>query len=208
VKYYPAFIDLHEREAVVVGGGNVAERKVRALIRAGASVKVISPHLTENLTKLKRKGLLKHIRRNYRRGDLRGAFIVIAGTSSVLTNERIAADARNLVNVIDVPTQGNFIVPSVVSRGKLTIAISTGGASPAVSKAIRKEMEKLYGKEFDRYLRFLETIRKKASAKITDTKTRNAFLKSLASEELLTMLRSKGFLAASRAITASLDRLL
>ncbi|KPK02904.1 MAG: hypothetical protein AMK71_00745 [Nitrospira bacterium SG8_35_4] len=208
MKYYPAFIDLHEREAVVVGGGNVAERKVRALIRAGASVKVISPHLTENLTKLKRKGLLKHIRRNYRRGDLRGAFIVIAGTSSVLTNERIAADARNLVNVIDVPTQGNFIVPSVVSRGKLTIAISTGGASPAVSKAIRKEMEKLYGKEFDRYLRFLETIRKKASAKITDTKTRNAFLKSLASEELLTMLRSKGFLAASRAITASLDRLL
>ena len=207
MKYYPAFIDLNEKEAVVVGGGNVAERKVRALIRAGASVKVISPQITDNLAKLKKKGLLKHIRRNYRKGDLRGAFIVIAGTSSVLTNDRIAGDARNLVNVIDAPSQGNFIVPSVVSRGKLTIAISTGGASPAVSKAIRKEMEKLYGIEFDRYLRFLETIRKKASAKITDTKTRNAFLRSLASDELFTMLRNKGFRAASRSITAALDRL-
>jgi precorrin-2 dehydrogenase/sirohydrochlorin ferrochelatase len=208
VKYYPAFIDLHEREAVVVGGGKVAERKVRALIKAGASVKVISPHITDNLTKLREMGLLKHIRRNYRKGDLRGAFIVIAGTSSALTNDRIAGDARNLVNVIDVPSQGNFIVPSVVSRGKLTIAISTGGASPAVSKAIRKEMEKLYGSEFDRYLRFLEIIRKKASAKITNTKRRNALLKSLASEELLMKLRNKGFRSASREITDALDRLL
>jgi len=208
VKYYPAFIDLHERKAVVVGGGHVAARKVRALIKAGASVKVISPHITDGLTKLRKMGLLKHIRRNYRKGDLRGAFIVIAGTSSALTNERIAGDAPNLVNVIDVPSQGNFIVPSVVSRGRLTISISTGGASPAVSKAIRKEMEKLYGIEYDRYLRFLEIIRKKASAKITDAKTRHAFLRSLASEELLTMLRNKGFRAASRKITAALDRLI
>jgi precorrin-2 dehydrogenase/sirohydrochlorin ferrochelatase len=208
VKYYPAFIDLHEREAVVVGGGNVAERKVRALIKAGASVKVISPHLTDNLSKLKKKGLLKHVKRNYRTGDLAGAFIVIAGTSSSVTNGRIAEDACNLVNVIDDPSQGNFIVPSDVSRGRLSIAISTGGASPAVSKAIRKEMEKLYGTAFDRYLRFLETIRKKASAKITDTKTRNVFLRSLASEERLTLLRNKGFRAASREITAALDRLL
>jgi len=208
VKYYPAFIDLHGREAVVVGGGNVAQRKVRALIKAGASVKVISPRITDSLVKLREKGLLKHVRRNYRKGDLRGAFIVIAGTSSALTNDRVAGEAPNLVNVIDVPSQGNFIVPSVVSRGKLTIAISTGGTSPAVSKAIRKEMEKLYGTEYDRYLRFLQLIRKKASARITDTKTRNAFLRSLASEELLAVLRNKGFRAASREITAALDKLL
>ena len=208
MKYYPAFIDLHERKAVVVGGGNVAERKVRALIKAGASVKVISPHITDSLVKLRKRGLLKHVRRNYRKGDLRGAFIVIAGTSSALTNDRVAGDAPNLVNVVDVPSQGNFIVPSVVSRGKLTIAISTGGTSPAVSKAIRREMEKLYGTEFDRYLRFLQRIRKKASARITDTKTRNAFLRSLASEELLALLRNKGFRAASREITATLDTLL
>jgi precorrin-2 dehydrogenase/sirohydrochlorin ferrochelatase len=207
VKYYPAFIDLHDKKAVVVGGGKVGERKVRALIKAGASVTVISPHVTANLTKLREKGVLKHIRRNYRKGDLRGAFIVIAGTSSALTNDRIAGDAPNLVNVIDAPSQGNYIVPSVLSRGKLTMAISTEGASPAVSKAIRKEMEKLYGPEFDRYLRFLEIIRKKASAKVTDTKTRNAFLRSLASEDMLMTLRNKGFRSASLEITAALDRL-
>lgn len=208
MKYYPAFIDLHERNAVVVGGGNVAERKVRTLIKAGASVTVISPRITASLTRLRQKGLFRHIRRNYRRGDLRGAFIVIAGTSSVLTNNTISKDARSLMNAIDNPEQGNFIVPSVVSRGKLTIAISTEGASPAVSKAIRKEMEKLYGAEFDRYLRFLEGIRQKALAKLTDTKKRNTFLRSLASEKIFTKLRNKGFRAASREITAAFEKLL
>jgi precorrin-2 dehydrogenase/sirohydrochlorin ferrochelatase len=208
VKYYPAFIDLHGKRAVVIGGGNVAERKARSLIKAGARVTVISPQITDGLTKLGKKGLLKHRGRNYRKSDLAGAFIVIAGTSSSRTNDRIAGDARSLVNVIDVPSRGNFIVPSVVERGALTIAVSTGGASPAVSKAIRKEMERLYGTEFARYIRFLERIRKKASAKIPRTKTRNAFLRSLASEELLTTLRNKGFRTASREITAALERLL
>lgn len=208
MKYYPAFIDLHGKNAVVIGGGNVAERKVRALIKAGARVKVISPHITDGLAKLGKKRMLKHIGRNYREGDLADAFIVIAGTSSSRTNDRIAGDARSLVNVIDVPSRGNFIVPSVVDRGNLIIAISTGGASPAVSKAIRKEMELLYGAEFTRYLRFLERIRKKATAKISGTKTRNAFLRSLASDELLATLRNKGFRAASREITIALDKLL
>lgn len=208
MRYYPAFIDLHGKEAVVVGGGKVAERKVRTLITAGALVKVISPHITKHLTKLKENGLLRHVRRNYRRGDLKGAFIVIAGTSSPQTNSRIANDARALVNVVDLPEEGNFIVPSVVGRGKLTIAISTEGASPAVSKAIRTELENFYGTEFSRYLRFLETIRRKAIAGISDPKARNTFLKSLASEKLLTELRSKGYAAASRRITSSLKRLL
>jgi precorrin-2 dehydrogenase/sirohydrochlorin ferrochelatase len=208
VEYYPAFIDLHGKIAVVIGGGNVSERKVRALIKAGARVKVISPHITGGLAKLGKKGMLKHIGRNYRKGDLADAFIVIAGTSSSRTNDRIAGDARGLVNVIDAPSRGNFIVPSVVDRGKLTIAISTGGASPAVSKAIRKEMELMYGAEFTRYLRFLERIRKKATVKIIDARKRKAFLRSLASKENLTTLRTKGFRSASREITAAMERLL
>lgn len=193
---------------MVVGGGKVAERKVRALIRAGARVKVISPRITDGLARLEKKGLLTHRGRNYRRGDLAGAFLVIAATSSTHANNRVAGDARNLVNVIDAPSRGNFIVPSVVDRGRLTIAVSTGGASPAVSKAIRKEMEELYGAEFGRYLRFLEKTRRTASVKITDTKTRNAFLRSLASDDRLTTLRNKGFRAVSCEITAALEKLL
>jgi precorrin-2 dehydrogenase/sirohydrochlorin ferrochelatase len=205
VKYYPAFLNLRDKKAVVVGGGKVAERKVRPLINAGASVKVISPDITDNLEKLKKKGLLEHVRRNYRKGDLKDAFIVIAGTSSTEVNTKIAQEARHLVNVIDNPSEGNFIVPSIVKRGPLTFAISTEGASPAVSKAIRKEIEGLYGKEIALYLRFVEQVRKKAMKKIMNNKKREKFLKSLASQELFNALRNKGFTAINKEILTSLN---
>lgn len=205
MKYYPAFLDLKDKKAVVAGGGKVAERKVRLLIVAGASVKLISPDITNNLNKLAEKGLLKHVKRSFRKGDTKGAFIVIAGTSSLELNAKIAKEAQHLVNVVDMPSEGNYIVPSVVKRGPLTIAISTEGASPALSKAIRKELENYYGREFARYLGLTELLRKEAMKTISDSKKRRRFLKSLASEELLTMLRSKGFSAVKKILLSSLN---
>jgi len=200
VKYYPVFLNLKGKKAVVVGGGKVAERKAINLIKAGASVKVISPDITKALEKLKRKGLLTHIKRHYKKDDLKDAFIVIAGTSSAQTNTKIAQDARHLINVIDTPSEGNFIAPSIVKRGPLTIAISTEGSSPAVAKAIRKELEKLYGTEFTHYLRFLKMMRGKAIKEIKDDKKREEFLKSLASEKIFNMLRKKGVVPLSKLI--------
>ena len=205
MKYYPAFLDLKDKKTVIIGGGKVAERKVRLLINTGASIKLISPDITNNLRKLADKGLLEHIKRNYRDGDLNDAFIVIAATSSTVLNTRIAREARHLVNVIDMPSEGNYIVPSVVKRGPLTIAISTEGASPAVSKAIRKEIEELYGKEFALYLKFVETIRKLAMKKIIDSKEREKFLQSLASEDIFKSLLERGFSRLSQKIYASLN---
>ncbi len=205
MKFYPAFLDLKDKKAVIIGGGKVAERKVRLLINTGASVKLISPDITNNLRKLAEKGLLEHIKRNYRDGDLNDTFIVIAATSSTVLNTRIAREASHLVNVIDMPSEGNFIVPSVVKRGPLTIAISTEGASPAVSKAIRKEIEELYGKEFALYLKFVETIRKQAMKKIIDSREREKFLQSLASEDIFKSLRERGFSRLSQKIYASLN---
>ena len=206
MKYYPAFLNLKDKEAVVVGGGKVAERKVRTLIKAGASVKVISPALTPLLERLKKNRRLTHIKRNYRKGDLKNAFIVIAATSSERTNTEVAQDAGGLINVTDTPREGNYIVPSVVRRGPLTVAISTEGASPAISKAVRKEIERLYGTEFALYLRFVERIRQKALKKISDNQRREKFLKSLASREIFDTLRNEGFSATSEKILASLDR--
>ncbi len=206
MKYYPAYLDLNHRKAVVVGGGSVAERKVRSLIKAGAVVKVISPVITASLMKLKVRGLIKHLERTYRRGDVKGAFIAIAATSSAEVNARIARDSAHLVNVVDPPSEGNFIVPSVVKNGPLTIAISTEGASPAVSKAIRKEFEKNYGKDFALYIRFAEKVRKQAMISITDKKKREKFLKSLASEEAFSMLRNKGFLSLSKKVLSDLNK--
>lgn len=200
MKYYPAFLKLNAKKAVVIGGGKIAERKAHVLIKAGASVKIISPAITKPLERLKKRGLLAHVKRNYRKGDLKDAFIVIAGTSSVKINSKIARDAGHLVNVIDTPSEGNFIAPSTVKRGPLTIAISTAGCSPAVSKTIRKELEKLYGNEFSHYLRLLEKIRKKAMKEIKNDKKREELLKKLASEKIFNALRRNGPTGLSRLI--------
>ena len=193
MKYYPAFIDLRNKPAVVIGGGSVAERKVRSLVKAGAHVRVISPEITKGLAKLREKGVLKYTKRTYRKGDLKRAFIVIAGTSSSQVNKKIADEAECLINVIDVPSEGNFIVPSLVRQGALSIAISTKGTSPAISKAIRKEIQVLYGKEYGRYLKFVETVRQKALTDIKDTGKRKRFLNFLASDRILSGLRARGF---------------
>jgi len=205
VKYYPAFLNLKDKKAVVIGGGPVAERKARTLIKAGASVTVISPSLTEDLKKLRDKKKLEHIGRDFKKGDLKNAFLVIAATSSATANTEAARDARFLINVVDTPSEGNFIAPSIVKRGLLTIAVSTEGASPALSKAIRRELEKLYGKEFALYLKFVESVRKKAMKRIPDPKKREKFLKSFSSGKILTAIRGKGLNAVSGKISASLE---
>ncbi|MDA8214871.1 MAG: bifunctional precorrin-2 dehydrogenase/sirohydrochlorin ferrochelatase [Nitrospiraceae bacterium] len=198
--YYPAFINLCGKQCVVVGGGKVAERKVLTLLDSGAAVKVISPALTDVLEKQKDKGRIRHIRRNYRSGDLKGAFLVIAATSDERINRKVSDDAPCLVNVVDKPEMANFIVPSVVDRGPMTIAVSTSGASPAIARAVRKELELLYNKDFGQFLDFLKKLRKRAIKEITDKKARERFLKGVASKEVLSILRGKGFKEAKEKV--------
>lgn len=202
--YYPAFLNLKGKRAVVIGGGKVAERKILALLRAGADVTVISPKLTKRLEKGKAEGRIRHIPREYRGGDLKGAFLVIAATPYPEINTKVVREAgviceSLLLNVVDMPSQCNFIVPSIVRRGPLTIAISTSGTSPAMAKAIRRDLKKLYGPEFANYLKLLGKIRKKVIKEIPDKKKRAGFFKSLASEEMMEILRSHGFKGTSKA---------
>jgi precorrin-2 dehydrogenase/sirohydrochlorin ferrochelatase len=204
--YYPVFLNLKDRKVVVVGGGKVAERKVFALLRAGADLRVISREITRKIERERKKGGIKHIRRQYRKGDLRGKFLAIAATDSSAINERISRDAPCLVNVVDTPRLCNFIVPSVMKRGAMTIAISTGGISPALSRVVRKELEKLYGSEFSGYLETLGTIRAEALKDIGNKRKRAEFLKSLASGEMLGILRGKGCGEAKRRAAASLKK--
>jgi precorrin-2 dehydrogenase/sirohydrochlorin ferrochelatase len=204
--YYPVFLNLRDRRVVVVGGGKVAERKLFALLRAGADLTVISPEITRKIDIERKKGGIRHIRRQYRKGDLRGTFLVIAATDSPAINERISRDAPCLVNVVDTPHLCNFIVPSVMKRGAMTIAISTGGVSPALSRSIRKELEKLYGSEFSGYLKSLRSIRAEALKDIGNKRKRAEFLKSLASAEMLGILRGKGCVEAKRRAAASLRK--
>lgn len=205
MKYYPVFLDLRDRKAVVVGGGRVAERKVRSLLTAGATVEVISPRLTSYLRDLRRADRIRCRLRNYRGGDLKDAFLVFACTSSVEVNTRVAGDAAHLVNVVDMSSEGNFIVPSVVRRGPLIMTVSTGGASPALARAIRKDLQQLYGEEFSRYVRFLNTVRRAAMRSVPQSHRRRRFLSSVASEEMIQRLRKKGFKAVRQRVLSTLQ---
>lgn len=178
--YYPAFLNLKGKKCIVIGGGKIAERKALSLLRAGAELTVISPELTAGLKKEKAKKRIKHIARRYQRGDLKNAFLVIAATDSHEINKRASVDAPELINVVDTPGLCNFIVPSVVRRGPLTIAISTSGVSPAISKKIREELEKLYGSHITKHLNTLKKMRTKVLKEVKEKKKREHLLKKLA----------------------------
>jgi precorrin-2 dehydrogenase/sirohydrochlorin ferrochelatase len=190
--YYPAFLDLRDRQCIVVGGGKVAERKVAVLLASGAKVILISPCATDRLAKLSGSKRIKHIKRDYRKGDLESAFLVIAATSDPLVNERISRDAPGLLNAVDAPELANFIVPSVIKRGPLALAVSTAGASPALAKSIKEELELLYGREFGLFVEFLGKQRKKIMREITRTGTRKRLLRQIASPQIVEILRKKG----------------
>ncbi|TAN43078.1 MAG: bifunctional precorrin-2 dehydrogenase/sirohydrochlorin ferrochelatase [Nitrospirae bacterium] len=205
--YYPAFINLKGKECVVVGGGRVAERKIAQLIKAGGLVKVISPAITEGLKKQKTKRKIVHIERKYRKGDLKGAFLVVAATSDGKINQAVSQDAESLVNVVDQPALANFIVPSLISRGPLTIAVSTAGASPALARAIREELESSYPADVGQFLRFIKKMREAALKDIPDKVLREAFLKKSASRKTIEQLRSQGFKTVKNGIENSFNSL-
>ncbi len=197
--YYPLFLNLKEKKTVVVGGGKVAERKILSLIRTGAEITVISPEITKRIEKEKEKGRIRHISRQYRRGDLKNTFLVIAATDSRAVNEKVSQDSPCLVNVVDTPELCNFIVPAVINRGPLTIAVSTAGVSPALSRSVRQELERMYGPEISDYLKFLKKIRAEARKSIRDPKKRGILLKAVASENMLKILRKNGCASAKGA---------
>ena len=204
--YYPAFIDLRGKHCIVVGGGKVAERKVAALLRSGAKVTVISPFVTGVLANHSERKRIKHVKRKYRKGDLEDAFIVIAAASDRRVNQEVSLDAPCLLNVVDAPELANFIVPSVIKRGPLALAVSTSGSSPALAKSIRKELEVFYSKQFGLFVDFLGKQRKKALMDIADDGIRERLMKQIAAPEMLGTLREEGFKATRNRILKIIKR--
>src|ERR1700686_2447178 len=169
--YIPIFLDVTGRQCVVVGGGEVAARKVEALLEAGAHVTVVSPQLSPPLESMAARGLVTHIAREYQRGDIRGCVLVYAATDDPKLHRELAAEARALgipVNVVDVPELCTFISPAVLNRGELQIAISTGGASPAFAARLRRELEDQFGTEYALTLEVLRAARRRPHAEEID----------------------------------------
>jgi precorrin-2 dehydrogenase/sirohydrochlorin ferrochelatase len=177
--YFPAFLDLSGRRCLVVGGGEIAERKVRALLDCAARVIVVSPALTPGLSALARADRIVHHRRAFLRTDVRGCAVVIAATGAALADAAVAAAARRrraLVNVVDRPAQCDFIFPSVLRRGNFQIAVSTGGRSPALAREIRRRLEPLFGPEYAELVERVgeERARARASAATPEARTEGA----------------------------------
>ena len=149
MKYYPVNLNIKGRLCVVIGGGRVAERKVKNLLRCGGWVRVVSPDLSDLLSKWVSQGKMDYTRSEYRASHLKGAFLVYAATSDRKVNAKIARDAakrRLLVNVADSATESTFILPAVVRKREISIAVSTNGLSPAKSVRIRDRIKEFIEK--------------------------------------------------------------
>jgi len=164
MRYYPINIDIRGKSVAIVGGGAVAERKCRTLLEAGARVTVIAPRLSRGLRSLLEKGKIEHLAREYRRGDLAGAFLVFAATGNRTISRAVAEEAaewRIPANVADMPERSDFTTPSSVSRGDLLLTVSTGGKCPVLARDVREELGLRYGEEYAVALRVLGAVRER-----------------------------------------------
>lgn len=160
--HYPLFVNLYDKLVVVIGGGEVAERKVLTLLEYQARIRVIAPELTPSLELMVLSSIIEHEARVYHEGDLSEAQLAICACGDERVNlqaYREAEQAKIFINVVDVPELCSFIVPSVLRRDPLQIAVSTGGASPLFARRIRNELGERYCKEYGLYLQILGELR-------------------------------------------------
>lgn len=159
---YPVFFDIRAKRCLVVGGGMVAERKIRGLLREKADVVIVSPAVTEGIAHLAVQAQCCWLKKKYTADDLHGAFLVFAVTDSPEVQERVVSDAEAMglpVNVADQPERCTFHVPAVLRRGDLTIAVSTAGKSPALAAMVRQTLAEQYGEEYAQLLSLMGKLR-------------------------------------------------
>jgi precorrin-2 dehydrogenase / sirohydrochlorin ferrochelatase len=184
---YPIMVQLAGKRVVVVGGGKVAERKVSSLLDTGASIIVISPEATDRLKKLAGEKKVEWRQKQYLSGDLTDAFMVFAATDDRGLNQRVGneAGAHQLVTMADNPEGSDFHVPASLQRGRMTIAISTGGASPKLASQIREQLEQQFDSSYEDYLNFLYQTRQKILREVEDPLLKNKLLTVIVSSEFL-----------------------
>ena len=207
--YYPLFADLKGRRCVVVGGGRVAERKVTMLLGCGARVIVISPRATERLRRYAGQGKIRFVPRRFRPADVRGAWLVYAATNDQPINElvyRTATTQRIFTNVVDQKPLCSFIAPAIVTRGPLTIAISTGGASPSLAKRLRRELEGTVGAEYVPMLRLLAGLRGIAKRRLPSYNGRKRYFDQLVRGRVFRLVQAGRVGEARRQALALLER--
>lgn len=193
--YYPVYVELQNKPVLVVGGGMVAFRKVKTLLDYGANVRIVSPKLLPELRKLVDFMQCDWDEKEYTPGDIRNATLVFSCTEKEEVNAEVAKDAKEehrLINVVDDPGKCTFIVPSVLVRGDLNIAVSTSGSSPIVARQIRSDLEKQYGDEMKEYLALLKSWRKPVKSQLT-LEQKDIFWTKATNGEVLRLIKDGKF---------------
>jgi len=191
--YYPVNLDIAGRRCLVVGGGQVAERKVERLLQCGARVAVLSRQLTERLACLARDGAVEHVDSEYEAEKIGDAMLVIGATDREDVNDAVSRDCRRrgiLVNIVDDPRRCDFILPSILQRGDLMVAVSTGGRSPALAKQIREDLEGCFGPEYSVLLDILAELRSKVTARGRSAAENKVLFEAVVRSDVLELIRA------------------
>ncbi len=208
MRYYPIYLDLRNRDVLIVGGGAIAEAKAQQLVEAGARVHLVSPTLTPRLTELVEQSAIKHRASDFAPLDLMGMSLVISATDDQRVNEEVArlAVSRGLLcNVVDQPALCNFITPALVTRGDLQISVSSGGGSPTLTQRVKREIAELIGNEYGELLDLAAEMRAEAKWRISDFERRRDVLRAFVESEAIDLLRAGKRDGAWRIAQAFLD---
>lgn len=191
---YPIFlIGLDKKRCVVIGSGAEAEHKLQGLLHAGAAVTLIAARPAQMARELADSGRIAWLARDYQPGDLRGAFLAIATERDPALVERVRAEAvaeRVLLNVVDDPEHSDFIFGAVTRQGELTLAISTGGAAPALAVRLRQRFKREFGPEYAEFLDLLQALRDPLAARVPDFDARRSLWYALVDSDVLDLLRA------------------
>lgn len=193
MRYYPVYLDIKGRRCLVVGGGQVGTRKVGTLLQCGAKVTVISHEVTPELAEMAGKGLVDLQLRDYRSSDLDKMFLVIGATDDQALNRKVQQDAeaaQRLCNIADQPDLCNFVLPSIINQGDLSIAISTAGKSPAFAKHLRRQLQGQFGPEYGLMLDLMGAVRKRLLAEEHAPEQHKPLFEQLIQGGLLEMIKS------------------
>lgn len=188
MRHYPMMVNLHHKRCLVVGGGQVAERKIRPLLEAGAEVSVVTPSCTPQIAAWAQVGQIRLLRRDFVPADVEHAALIIAATGEPAVNLAVyeACQPHQWINMVDRPDLCTFTVPAVVERGDLQIAISTGGNNPGLAKKLRSQLEGWIGPEYVAYTQFLGALRQRIlSLKLGEQEKREALAELLDDRFLL-----------------------
>jgi precorrin-2 dehydrogenase/sirohydrochlorin ferrochelatase len=206
MKYYPVLLDIRHKKCLVVGGGSVGSRKVATLLACDAEVTVVSPLISDKVRQMMPNDKLVCLERPFRCSDVDDMFLVIGATDDEDLNQKISAEAhrRNILcNIADRPKACNFILPSIVHRGDLLIAISTSGQSPAFARKLRQDLEKQFGPEYELFLIAMGAIRHRLLTQAHEPEAHKPIFERLIQEGLLHLIQKKRYQDANALIKAT-----